>query len=190
MKRIGIITFFTMLSFFSNQVFAGKYADAAGLYHANKNNMCKSQIIYGKRLADANISGVCVPNKSLMNEDLKPMIYLGITELIDPKNLHVVENIQRIRSQPTEASKVEINSFDNDKFNLVDGSILKKTEPGYVGYIGGNENAILYRDIGQWKLCVNGGSYKVDVIKNVKYRSGRNSFSASVNDIEKMDECK
>ncbi|HHS9635119.1 TPA: hypothetical protein ACTXE5_005442 [Raoultella ornithinolytica] len=190
MKWIWVIIFSPILGFYSNLTFAGKYADATGLYHANKSGECKSQIIYGKRLTDTNISGVCVPNKTLMNEDLKPMIYLGIVELTNPENLHVVERIQQLRSQPTDASKVKIDSFDNGKFELVDGSILKNTDSGYVGYIGYHEEAIFYRDISQWKLCVNGESYKVDVIKDVKYGYSRESLSASVNDIEKMDECK
>ncbi|WP_437609186.1 hypothetical protein [Erwinia sp. V71] len=190
MKWIWLIVFSSILISFSNLTFAGKYADATGLYHANKNGECKSQKIYGKKLPDTNISGVCVPNKTLMNENLKPMIYLGIVELTNPENLHVVERIQQLRSEPTDASKVEIDSFENNKFELVDGSVLKKTDSSYVGYIGYHEKAIFYRDINQWKLCINGESYKVDVIKDVKYGYSRDSINASVNDIEKMDECK
>lgn len=172
-----------------NQAHAGKYADAVGIYLASPKGECRSHKLYGKEYPDQNISGVCVPITTLMNEKMQPLLRLGIVELTNPKQLGVMERIEILRHQPTEGYKVEVDSFNDDIFKLVDGSILEKTGSGYVGYIGYHEDAILYHDIGQWKLCVNDSSYDVDILKNVQYHYSRDSFSASITEIEKMDEC-
>lgn len=190
MKRTWLLAACAALAGMVGQVHAGKYADAAGIYPVSPKGECKSRKLYGKEFPDQNISGVCVPVTTLMNEDMQPLLRLGIVELTNPQQLEVMERLELLRLQPAEAYKVEIDSFNDDIFKLVDGSILEKTGSGYVGYIGYHEDAILYRDGSQWKLCVNDSSHKVDVLKNVKYHYSRDSFSAPVAEIEKMDECK
>lgn len=190
MTRTWLLAACATLGGIVNQAHAGKYADAAGIYLAGPKGECKSRKLYGKEFPDESISGVCVPITTLMNEEMQPLLRLGIVELTNPQQLEAMERLELLRRQLAEAYKVEIDSFNDDIFKLVDGSILEKAGSGYVGYIGYHEEAILYRDAGQWKLCVNDSSYKVDVLKNVKYHYSRDSFSASVAEIEKMDECK
>lgn len=190
MRRATTLIACLSMTWIMNEAQAGKYADAAGIYRADEKGTCKSRKLYGKEFPDQNISGICVPITTLMNEEMQPLLRLGITELTNPAQLKAMERLELLRLQPTEAYKVEVDSFNDDIFKLVDGSILEKTGSGYVGYIGYHEDAILYRDASQWKLCVNDSSYKVDVLKNVQYHYSRDSFSATVAEIEKMDECK
>lgn len=189
MKQIWLLAACASLACIANQAHAGKYADAAGIYLASPKGECKSHKMYGKYFPDQNISGVCVPITTLMNEKIQPILRLGIVELTNPKQLEAMERLEILRHQPTEAYKVEVDSFNDGIFKLVDGSILEKTGSGYVGYIGYHEEAILYRDTGKWKLCVNDSSYDVDILKNVQYHYSRDSLRASVAEIEKMDEC-
>lgn len=190
MKRTWLLAVCAALVSMGGQVHAGKYVDAAGLYPAGSKGECKSRKLYGKEFADQNISGVCVPVTTLMNEDMQPLLRLGIIELTNPQQLEAMERLELLRLQPSEAYKVQIDNFSNDIFRLVDGSILEKKGSSYVGYIGYHEKAILYSSTDEWRLCVKGRSHKVNVLKNQKYHYSRSSFSASIADIEKMEECK
>lgn len=186
MKRVVLIAA-CMLA--AANVHAGKYADAAGLYKPNSSGECKSRLLYGKKFPDQIISEICVPITTLMNEEMKSILRLGIVELTNPEQLESMERLELLRLQPAKAYEVEIDSFKSDIFKLVDGSILEKTDSSYVGYVGYHEDGILYRDGSQWRLCLNDSSHKVDVLKNVEHHYSRNSLSASVAEIEKRDEC-
>lgn len=169
---------------------AGKIADFVGAYLADDSGECKTSTIYGEDYPDSNISGVCVPMSVMFDEKKKELLNLAITELKNPEQLEAMILQEFAKRQTTEAYEVQIDKKTDDIFKLVDGSILEKTGYGYVGYVGYHEESILYKDGEQWKLCVNGSSYKVDVLKYVKYHYSKDSISGkSVKEIENMDVC-
>lgn len=170
---------------------SGEIADFVGAYLPNKKGECKTSTIYGKDYPDSNISGVCIPMLAMFDEKKKDLVTLAITELKNPEQLEAMIQFELAKRQPTEAYEVQIDKKSDDIFKLVDGSILEKTGSGYVGYVGYHEESILYKDGEQWKFCVNGSSFKVDVLKYVKHHYSKDSISGkSVKEIESMDVCK
>ncbi|MPX97534.1 hypothetical protein EHW61_12835 [Salinivibrio sp. VYel6] len=169
---------------------AGKIADFVGAYLANDKGECKTSTIYGKNYPDSNISGVCISMTAMFDEKKKELVTLAVTELKNPEQLEAMIQLELAKRQPTEAYEVQIKKKSDDIFKLIDGSILEKTGYGYVGYVGYHEESILYKDGEQWKFCVNGSSFKVDVLKYVEYHYSKDSISGkSVKEIESMDVC-
>lgn len=124
------------------------------------------------------------------------ILKFAIAELHDPELLKrmIVDEVRKIyiasrTDSSPEAFEVEIDDYNNDIFTLVDGSILEKTGYGYVGYIGYHEDAILYRDGRQWKLCVNDSIFKVDILKHNKHHYSRTRIDKPVRAIEKSEPC-
>ena len=181
---------FIFFSSSSSVVYAGKFADFIGAYLADENGKCKSTKYIGKEFPDSNINGVCIPVTAMFDDKKKGIVTLAITELTNPSQLDSMVKLELKKRQPTEAFEVEIDSYSNDIFKLVDGSVLEKTGSGYVGYIGYHEEAILYKDGSKWKLCVNDDSFDVDVLKYVQYHYSKDSINGkSVREIESMDVC-
>jgi hypothetical protein len=169
---------------------AGKFADFVGAYLPNDKGECKTSTFYGKDYPDSNISGVCIPMLAMLDKKKKELVTLAITELKNPEQLEVMVQLELAKRQPTEAYEVQIDKKSDDIFKLVDGSVLEKTGYGYVGYVGYHEESVLYKDGKQWQFCVNGSSFKVDVLKYVKYHYSKSFISGkSVKEIESMDVC-
>jgi len=174
---------------FVNTAKSAQYAEMTGAYMPDDDGECSYSTMFDRTMPDRKVSGVCIPVVALFEEDLKELLPLAITELKNPEKLEELEKLERKRRQPIRAYKVEVDDFDDGIFKLVDGSILEKKDHSYVGYLSYHEDGILYKYLEQWKLCVDGDSYEVDVLKNEKRHYSRRSFRASVLEIEKMEEC-
>ena len=94
---------------------------------------------------------------------------------------------------------MQVKKYKNNAFELVDGSILKNDDSRDAGYIGHNEKAILYIRISQlgygyipqWKLCVNGYIFNVEILKLVKGHNSKRRISGKTpREIEDMDVCR
>ena len=169
---------------------AGKIADFVGAYLPNEKGECRTSIFFDKESPDSNIGGVCIPMIAMFEEQKKDLVTLAITELKNPEQLEVMIQLELTKRQPTEAYEVQIDKKNDDIFKLVDGTVIEKTGYGYVGYVGYREESILYKDGVQWKLCVNGSSFKVEIQKYVKYHYSKTSINGkSVREIEGMDIC-
>ena len=169
---------------------AGKFADYVGTYWPNGNGQCRSTALGSQKYSDFKISGVCVPISAAMDPRREKLIQLAITEMTNPEQLDAMIRLQMTRSQPTEAFRVQVEDNDDDIIELVDGSVLEKTSYGYIGYISYREDAILFQDIDEWKLCVDGDEFKVDILNQGSNSYGRESlYGQSVNDIESSDMC-
>ncbi|MEZ8321483.1 hypothetical protein [Vibrio splendidus] len=169
---------------------AGQFADYVGAYLPNDTGECKTSIIYSKSYPDSNINGVCIPMLSMFDDEKKELITLAITELKNPEQLDAMVQLEVAKRQPTEAYEVKVDKKSDDIFKLVDGSVLEKVGYSYVGYVGYQEKSILYKDGEQWKFCVSGSSFKVDVLKYIEHHYSKSSISGkSVREIESIDVC-
>ncbi|WP_157826397.1 hypothetical protein [Kangiella profundi] len=190
LTKLKQIVFYGCLTlFFCSYSYGGKYADIVGAYLANK-GVCKTSYFMGKHEQDRLLEGVCIPIKSVLDESKKELIPLAIIELKSPNQLKFYESIEKKKRDNTEAFHVEVDSFNDNIFKLVDGSILEKDDHKYVGYISYHEKGIFYKDGSKWKLCVNNKTFKVKLLKNNKYHYSRDEISdISIYEIEKLEEC-
>ena len=176
---IALITIGTLN--FSTALLAGSIADELGMYQADTEEDCENN--------DQFIMGVCVPVITVLRYDYDEL-RLGIVELTQPEALpNLIREYGLKHTQVITALEVEIDSFGESIFRLVDGSILEMTSSGYVGYIGYHEDAILYQQAEKWRLCVNGSIHDVDFLKDGGSHYSRSSLSLTLAEIEGRDEC-
>lgn len=132
------------------------------------------------------IDQFCIPSISYQKYDYS-VIVLGLIEATNPELLHDVLN-QNIRVP--QAFEVEVESYSNGLFYLVDGSVLENKSGSYVGYIGYHEEAVFFGNGLDWNLCVNGLVYEVNVVQNKKYHYyGREALSITRDELLQRDEC-
>jgi len=184
-----VIAFFVLV--ISANANSGQYADFVGVYLADENGDCKSTFFLGEEVPDSNMNGACFPITTTFDKKKNDLLLIAIIELTDPENLDYHLQREVLKRQPTEAFEVEVDTHKDDIFRLSDGSILEKTSSGYIGYIGYHEDAVLYKDDAQWKLCVNDNSHEVDVLKYVESHYSKSYIRGkSVREIEAMEPCK
>jgi len=177
-KFLLTATFMFVLSSPTN---GGEIADSLGIYLPSNGGECAK----GEQKA----MGVCIPIATMIGANAD-MLHLGITELTRPEDLPGLKAyMQRKYMENIPVLEVEINSYHNPIFKLVDGSILEKTSSGYVGHIGYHEDAVLYQKGTQWMLCVNGAVHNVDFLKDTGSHYSRSSLSMTLAQIEERKEC-
>lgn len=186
--KLNLKVIATLSFLFSINSYSASFAEITGAYLPDENG-CKQTKIFGKVYDDSELNSVCIPMSTFLDENKSDLIMLAVTELKKPENLENVMRYELSKRQPIESYKVEIDERSSDIFKLVDGSVLEKTGSGYIGYVGYHEEAILFKDASQWKLCVNGSIVKVDILKMVQHHYSKDSLSLSIKDIEKHEIC-
>ncbi|WP_139171595.1 hypothetical protein [Modicisalibacter muralis] len=184
------ILFFLFFLLIAPYAVAGKFSDYVGTYWPYDSGQCGTTILFGKSHPDLKLNGVCIPASAVIDTKRKKLIPLAIAEMKNPQRLDEMIQIMMARSLPTEAYRVEIEDYTDDIFVLVDGSVLKKTDYGYVGYLGFQEDAILFQDGNDWNLCVDGDMFEVELLSEGSAYYGRDSIDGkSAGEIESLDIC-
>lgn len=185
--RILVILIFLLAA---QSAVAGKFSDYVGTYWPNDEGQCGSTTLFGKSYPDLKLDGVCIPASAIIDSKRKKLIPLAITEMKNPQRLDEMIQTMIAQSLPTEAYRVEIEDHTDGTFVLVDGSVLKKTDYEYVGYLGYQEDAILFEDGNDWKLCVDGDMFEVEILSEGSTYYGRESIDGkSVDEIGSLDIC-
>jgi len=180
-----------LLAFIAFDASTGEIADAIGVYLPDEDGECGSTELKGVTHVDSKTVGVCIPITTRLDESKKGLIYLAIVELKRPQYLDYAIQKHLSKSKVAEAYEVEIDDYNDEIFELVDGAVLRKESYGYVGYVGYNEDAILYKSQSQWKLCVDGDIYDVEILsEGSKYHYSRDEISGkSIKEIEGISTC-
>ena len=166
-----------------------QFADAIGAYKVAKDQPCRSSEFMGQLTEDGRIGDVCIPASSFAYQD-SSLVPLAIAELTDPGLLESLLSQRVIASLPVqEAYAMEVDDHDGKIYDLTDGTIVRVTESKYVGYIGWHEEAILYRQSGNWFFCVSGTHFKAEVLRGGSRSYNRDRISASEKEIKAMDAC-
>jgi hypothetical protein len=161
---------------------AGPIADELGIYLPESPGKCAEDEFAFKK--------ACLPSGTLLTYDVD-YILIGYLDLVDPEGSKAAQrDYIRRSSTRAEAYAVEVDHFAADIFKLVDGSVLEKVSPGYVGYVGYHEGAVLFRDGQQWNLCVNGDIHRVELLKNGGSHYSRDRLSKTIKEVEDMDACR
>jgi hypothetical protein len=154
-------------------------------FYKSENNMCKASK-YG--LNDYFLNGYCF---KLESADIE-LFELATTELFYPEILYSsLKNIIINNEYIPESYSVEIKDYNNNTFELYDGSSFKKTDSKYLGYIGYRKKSIIYKNHKkEWKICIDGEIHEVELLKKHTYYSSRDNISnLTIQQIKKSDYC-
>jgi len=189
--RLLTVCLLLFIYFTPSKSFAAGFAQLVGAYKADSKGHCKKSEFLGELRSDFLMNGVCIPSQAMIDPITKYLIPLALTELNNPERLPQMIEIQKEARKPVnEAFIVQIDGYDDDIFKLVDGSIIENNG-GYVGYTSYNQESILFKKNGQWKICVNDNIHRVTILKNVSSHYSRDKIyeSTSETSIKEMDEC-
>lgn len=170
---------------------AGMFANFIGAYPADDKGACTSATVEIKTAPAKELHGVCIPVSVLSNVNNRELIILAVTELKNPQQLNKRMQEELLNRQPTEAYRVVVEESFGEIIKLTDGSVLKKSGHGGIGFTGYRKEAIFYKAHNQWKLCVNNSSITVDLKKPGTIHFSKTPLHGkSVRAIENMAPCK
>lgn len=168
----------------------GGFAKPLGAYLLDGRSECGFSNSYMGETQDTQFGQVCVPQVTVQAVDAFTLSLI-IAELTDPTLYRALLMKQMMGDVPvSEAFAVEVEKRSDDVFDLTDGTVLRKTGAGYVGYVGYHEEGILYEESGNWIFCVSGSSFEVEILREAQRSFGRSDISATKKELERMDPCR
>lgn len=169
---------------------SAQYAEIVGAYKSEDGQTCQISQFQGSAQEDPLFGSVCVPWTSIGRFDTS-VIQMAIAELVDPALLQRLVIEKMLGNAPVaEAYEVEVDRKDGSVFDLTDGAVLRTLETKYIGYLGYHEEAIVFRDGGDWHLCVDGEVVEVEVLRDPSRSYNRRRISATRNEILQMRPCR
>ena len=88
-----------------------------------------------------------------------------------------------------EAYRVNIASHQNGLYTLTDGSVVARDVLDDVCYLTRNEQAILYKDEKDWRLCVDHANYAVEFVRQLSGYAAHPLRVNSLSEVESLDMC-
>ena len=167
-----------------------QYAQLIGAYKVEEGQPCRTSVFQGNTQEDPHFGAACVPWAAIGSFD--PFtIQMAIAELTDPALMQQLMLQNMLGNTPlSEAYEVEVDKRDGSTYDLTDGTVLRALDSTYVGYIGYHEEAILYRDTGDWHFCVAGSEFKVEILRDGQSSYNRRRIAGTRSEITMMDPCR